>query len=123
MSTEIDPAEIEAGKTLALLSWVGMFVGIPLFLLPFLQRDNAFALFHAKQAAVVFGAAMVLFVALMAINVVTCGLGMILFPLLFAPLILAIDGLLKAINGRVEAPMFLGDLATNLMSGLQVEKK
>jgi uncharacterized membrane protein len=47
----LDPKEFEAGKTFALLSYLLSFVGIPFFAVPLITRDNDFALYHAKQAA------------------------------------------------------------------------
>ena len=109
-----DPDVIEKGKAFALLSWVGLLIGLPLFILPFLQNDNAFASFHARHALATFVASLVLAVAFLAIYVVTCGLGMLLFPLLLVTLVPAIDGLVKAANGRAEAPLIIGPVTDAL---------
>ena len=47
-------------------------------------------------------------------ELVTCGLGMLLFPLLLVTLVPAIDGLVKAANGRAEAPLIIGPVTDAL---------
>lgn len=113
--------EIEAGKTFAILAWAGMLMGVPLFIVPLIQRDNAFALFHAKHAGTTFLASLVLVVGFMVIYVGTCGLGALMFPVLFLTLIPVIDGFVKAVNGKAEAPMLIGDFTDRLFGGLTVD--
>ena len=105
---------VESGKTMALLAWVGLLVGVPLFLIPFLQNDNAFATFHARHALATFVASLGLVVAWVVLYLGTCGLGIVLFPVLLITLVPTIDGLLKATSGRAEAPLLIGPITDAL---------
>ncbi|TVQ88392.1 MAG: hypothetical protein EA397_17110 [Deltaproteobacteria bacterium] len=116
---------VEQGKSMAILSWVGILVGLPLFLIPFLQDDNAFAMYHARHALTTFLASMVwsLLVvgAFLVCFYVTCGVGILAFPLVLIlvllPLLPAIDGLNKASNGRAEPPIGIGDVTAMIFPG------
>lgn len=113
-SAEFPPEVVESGKTMALLAWVGLLVGVPLFLIPFLQNENAFATFHARHALATFVASLGLVVAWVVIYIGTCGLGIVLFPVLLVTLVPTIDGLIKATSGRAEAPLIIGPLTDAL---------
>jgi uncharacterized membrane protein len=119
----VSPEEIEAGKTMATIAWVGMFTGLPLFIIPLAQRDNAFAFFHAKHAALVYIIAMIIAVVVMVISVITCGMGTPLMVLLFLTLVPTIDGLIKAINGKMEDPLITGGFTEQLFGGLKLDAK
>jgi hypothetical protein len=105
---------VESGKTMALLARVGLLVGVPLFLIPFPQNDNAFATFHARHALATFVASLGLVVAWVVLYLGTCGLGIMLFPVLLITLVPTIDGLVKATSGRAEAPLLIGPLTDAL---------
>jgi len=120
---EMIPAEtIENGKSMALVAWIGLLVGLPLFIIPFVQNDNDFATYHARHALVAFVIALlwstVLIVAFLMFAIVTCGFGYVLFPIVFLllllPLIPVVDGLIKAANGKVEPPLAIGELTGRL---------
>lgn len=114
-----DPGTIEQGKTLAYLSYASYFVGLPIWLIPIIQKDNAFSLYHAKQAGASYilgmGAAMIIGV----IAVVTCGLGAVLFPLALFPLITSIHGLILVSNGEVREPALVFGLGDKLFTSIQ----
>lgn len=114
-------AEIEAGKSMALISWLSMLVGLPLWIIPMVQRDNAYALYHAKHAGMAFIASMVVALVVVMLNFVTCGALFFLVPLLFVTWVPVIDGLIKAINGRVEPPIIVGAFTDKLFGGLTVD--
>lgn len=46
--------EVEAGKLMALLSYVFNFLAFPFFLIPLLMKDNPFSLYHARQSMMVW---------------------------------------------------------------------
>lgn len=111
--------DIKKGKDMAVLSWAGLVVGIPLFIIPFLQNESEFALFHARQALVAFVLSLLWSFLVIAVFLfivfITCGFGYLLFPvfliLAMLPLIPVIDGLIKASNGRAEGPVGIGDIS------------
>lgn len=102
----------EAGKPMALLSHSSVFLGLPLFIIPMMQRDNAFALQHAKAAAVNY----IAFMVAVAFTVVTCGLG---FPLILGVYIPMIIGVVNAVNGELAGSWAWGGTGERLFRGLQ----
>ena len=112
----------ETGRVWAVASYASFFVGLPLFIGPLLLRNDAFALHHAKQAAVAWGALLAggavvaLFVSML--SFFTCGIGGLLgwpaaalVPLW--PIVIAAHGTLLAATGDRGCPVGtfgLGDL-------------
>jgi len=86
-------SEVEQGKTMAIFCHLSVLFGLPIFIVPFIQRDNDFALHHAKAATVTF----VSMLAALTLTVLTCGLA---FPLLFLAYVPAIVGIVQASNGQ-----------------------
>jgi hypothetical protein len=99
--------DVESGRTLALLSHLGIIFGLPLFIIPLITRDNALSLHHAKAAAANFIFMMIAAV----VTFVTCGLG---FPLLFLPWVFAIVGMVNASGGKEAGPWGLGTLGESV---------
>lgn len=114
--------EIEAGKTMALLSWLSGLVGLPLWIIPMVQRDNAFALYHAKHAAMTFILQIGLVVIYVVLATITCGMLGILFPIIFLAWIPMIDGIIKATGGRTDPPLIVGGLTDMIFGGLTVDE-
>ncbi len=119
---------------LAVMSYGGLFLGLPLGILPMIQRDDAFALFHAKQSMVIvlqFVLLIVLymgcFAASFAAFFVTCGMSnfltvplLMLFAIFFLlPGVPALHGLILAGNGEMTAPIGTFGLAGLLFGGLE----
>jgi uncharacterized protein len=119
----------EQGKLWAILSYAGFFVGLPLALVPLIARDDPYALRHAKTATAVWLGAFALSIALVmlyaVISVVTCGIGAVLFPMLFLPapwaVIVAIHGLVLALNGAWEEPIGGFGLGETLFGSIDVK--
>lgn len=98
------PPEIEEGKTLAAVGYIGI-----LFLVPLLaKKDNEFCQFHGKQGAVLFGAevigAIVLVILSAILNIVPCAGAVISLVLWLAYVVcafgLSIWGLVMALKGE-----------------------
>lgn len=108
-----EPPATDQGKLWAALSYGGFFLGFPLGVIPLIQRDDAFALYHAKHATAVwlavFVASTVLGVLLTIVSAVTCGFGALLFPLVLLPvpwaMVVGIHGLLLTMNGEWKEPI------------------
>lgn len=99
----MDGKEIEEGKAFAVLSYALSFFGIPFFLVPLVMRNNAFALYHAKQCLLLWlgGIAVVAVTLLLSVICIGLILGPVLGVLL---LVLCILGLINAIKG-IAAPI------------------
>ncbi|MEQ1572359.1 MAG: hypothetical protein ABMA64_42445, partial [Myxococcota bacterium] len=98
----------------AILSYGSFFFGIPLGIVPIVQRDDPYALRHAKTATAVWlismGLGVVLFMVYLGISFATCGMGsLFVFPMLVLPvpwvMTVAIHGLVITMNGQWDEPM------------------
>lgn len=105
---------VEDGKPMAVLSHMSILFGLPIFLIPIIRRDNAFALHHAKSAMVVF----LLFILAFVASFATCGLAVPLALLLYVP---AIVGVVHAARGESAGPWALGHLGERLLD-LEVDE-
>jgi hypothetical protein len=120
--------EIRKGKAWAFLSYLSMILGVPLFAVPLLLRDNEFALQHAKWA----GSAYVGFVAALVggavlsavVSFVTCGIlspAVALSLLAFLFFVPALQGAIAALEGRVDEPIIVGEIAELLFDHISVK--
>jgi len=113
------PEDVEQGKALAI---VGYLVS-PLWIIPLLQRDNAFALFHAKQAMIYTIFMGILGAIISVVSLVTCGFGAILaiaiFPFMY-PWIMAI---VYAAQGQYKPMPWIGFLADKYFAGMVADKR
>jgi uncharacterized membrane protein len=113
------PEDIEQGKIWALLGYLIS----PLWVVPLIQRDNAFALFHAKQALVYNIVMFVVCTILGVITAVTCGFGAILylgiFPLMY-PWVMAI---VYSAQGQYRPMPWMGQLADKYFASIVADKR
>jgi len=108
-----ESADIEQNKVMAVLAYLG-----PLVLVPILTaKDSKFAKFHANQGLVLFICSIVYWIALMFISFVLYSisdyLGIfvhILRLLNIAFLVLAILGIVNAINGQAKELPVIGKI-------------
>lgn len=116
----ITAVEIEEGKTMAALCHAANVFGIPLWVLPlFIQKNNAYAIFHAKQAAAGSVVYWVGWVIVSIIGSLTCGVGLIF------GLALPIIGIWPAIwawNGQVKRLPLIGDTAADIFKNIHADK-
>jgi len=115
---KILPPEIDEGKTLAAIGYLGI-----LFLVPLLaKKENKFCQFHGKQGAVLFGleviGAIVLVILSVVLSFVPCGRGVISLVLWLAfwvcALGLSIWGLVMALKGEYWKMPVIAPLAEKL---------
>jgi len=110
--------EVEEGKTLAAIGYLGI-----LFLIPLLaKKENKFCQFHGKQGAVLFGFEIVGIIVLVILGIIlgklTC-VGGILTSILWLAFwivsaILAIWGLIMALKGQYWKMPVLGGIAEKI---------
>jgi len=118
-TSEYPLEDVEKGKLLAVLSYVIS----PLWIVPLIQRDNAFSLFHAKQAMILNIVGLAVWLIIMVISVVTCGIGGFLG---FAAVVLLypwIMGVVASANGKYEAVPWFGGLADKYLSNMIADKR
>lgn len=106
----VDPQEIESGKMFAILSYVLSFVGLPFFIIPLIQKDNSFSLYHAKQVLMLWIAGAIIGVASAILTVICIGpvLGAVAGVALF---VFAIMGLMAAAKGEMKPLPLIGKMA------------
>jgi uncharacterized membrane protein len=111
------------GRMWAYVSYLSPIVGIPLFLVPILQRNDDFALYHAKNAAMIYVLGFVIVMAVMITSVLTCGVTSFCFPLAFLTYIPLIHGFILVSNDERKEPFGLFGLPDLLLKKLQVDEK
>jgi uncharacterized membrane protein len=122
MTEQTDVVEVsETGRILAAASHVSVFIGVPLFLLPMITRDDAFALYHARQAALVSIGMLISVLLLVAFSIVTCGFGTIAGPLLMVWYVPAVLGLLDVLGNRQKPIPLIGGFAEQLFSFVELK--
>ncbi len=110
-TAEFDPKDIEANKVMALLSYLGILVLVPIFG----AKNSKFTRFHANQGLILCIAAIIYGVV---VNILTSILIAIswrlasvagLFSLVgFAFLVWAVIGILNSLNGKAKELPFIG---------------
>lgn len=118
---------MESGKTMAILSYVLLLVGIPLCILPLFTKENPFSLYHAKQAMMVWLASLAGFVALLVLSPLACFCAP-LFPVLalglgLGLLVLTIFGIIAAVKPAVQPVPVIGEWAERLFRGVQMQPR
>jgi uncharacterized membrane protein len=95
-------------RTQAMLCWVlSIFIGFisPLIFMLTSGKEKAFVYANAMQCLTMM---LLLWVVLIAITIVTCGIGAVLY---IVPLIFSILGAVSANNGKIYEPPITGPLA------------
>ncbi|MBN2193064.1 MAG: hypothetical protein JW751_09630 [Polyangiaceae bacterium] len=110
------PEDVEAGKLWALLG----YVITPLWIVPLIQRDNAFALFHAKQMLAFSIACVVATIPISIVGTITCGIGFVLYLPLIYPWFM---GILYSVQGQYRAMPWFGFIAEKYLEGIQADKR
>lgn len=115
--------DAQDGKVLALLSYIFGIVA----LVPLIQRNNAFALYHAKQVLTLFIAVIVAQIALIIVGIVltAVGLGLVGVILYFGFFIvvlgLVIIGVLNSWNCRARPLPIIGAFGERIFGGITVK--
>lgn len=110
MTTDLVPHERQPvitaeSRMMALLGYLSLLIGLPLFILPLAMRKDAFAMYHARQAGALFVISLFEGVLFALITLMTCGIGVILLPILFLPWIGAAHGVYLVLTDRQEEPV------------------
>lgn len=108
----------DQGKFQAIASYLSLLTGWPLFLWPLVVRDDAFGLQHGKWAGALYVGYLASVFAFVLFSVVTCGMGSVLFFLIFLWWIPAAMGVMAVLNGKLEPPFGAEPLASNLFGSI-----
>lgn len=118
------PREVEAGKVLAVLSYVLNFLRIPFFFVPLVMRNDRFSLYHAKQCLGLWLMFICVAAGLAILTFVTCGVGAVVtFPsfvaLIVGAIVLDVIGLVHAAGGECKPIPIIGPAAERWFKGIQ----
>jgi uncharacterized membrane protein len=107
----VSAKEIEEGKVLAILSYI-----IPILcIVPLIQKNNAFSLYHAKQVLLLVIAGIVTSL----VNVIPC-LGQIVWLIVaLALLVFGVMGLIAAVKGEMKPIPLIGKFAEDWFKGIK----
>jgi uncharacterized membrane protein len=107
----MSPQDIESGKTMAILSYIPIaLIGPIVSIISLAQGNNAFSVFHARQALTLYVAWIILAVCCIPLLFICIG-----FPLLIAVqlagLVFCILGLVNASSGQCKRLPLIGGFA------------
>ncbi len=108
------PEEIEKGKVLALIGYIVWIVA----LVPLIQKDNRFALYHAKQVLTHFCCLLPCFL-LFAIPFVNCVAGPVV---MLANITMIVFGIINVVNNRMKPLPVIGKFGEKWFAGIQVKQ-
>lgn len=111
-------ADMEEGKTFAILSYALSLIGLPFFLVPLIMRNNEFSLYHAKQTLVIWLAGIAVSLVGSILSVVCIGIIILLGGWIFL-LVLAVMGLMNAIKGEAKPVPAIGKWGEDWFKGLK----
>lgn len=117
----VSAKEAEDGKIFALLCYIIMIFSI----VPIIQRDNAFSLYHAKQGLILLIAAIVGNIALTIVWIVLGIVGLdivgtiLSLAFMVAVIALIVIGAMNAWNGRQRPLPVIGPFGEKLFKGMK----
>ncbi|MBX2800658.1 MAG: hypothetical protein KTR31_23460 [Myxococcales bacterium] len=118
------------GKMWALVSYGSFFLGLPLGVIPMLQRDDPYALHHGKIATSVWLVTMLVMVGSFVITfpLAFCTMGLstiVTVPLtmlfLLWPLVVTVHGIVLTLNGDWSEPIGAMGLGDRFFSSIDVK--
>ena len=112
------PADTQEGKVFAILSYALSFVSLPFFLVPLIMRNNAFALYHAKQSLMIWLAGIAVSIVSIILTAICIGpiLGLVGGVFL---LVLNVMGLVNAAKCEAKPLPLIGKWAEDWFKGIQ----
>ena len=118
----ITPEEVESGKVFAILCYALGFIAIPFFILPLVMRDNEFSLYHSKQVMILWLLGIAGYITGVLLFVICIG-PFIMLGVGILSLILAIIGLINAINGEAKPLPIIGKWGEQWFAGVKKVSK
>jgi uncharacterized membrane protein len=110
-TSPVDAKEVEEGKVFAILSYV-----IPFFVLvPLIQRNNAFSLYHAKQCLIIW----LIAIAASIVGVIPCLGWIVCLVVWVALLVFSVMGLINAVKGLAKPLPLIGKWGEEWFKGLK----
>jgi uncharacterized membrane protein len=116
---QLAPQEIDSGKTMAILSYIPIaLVGLIVSIISLVQKNNAFALYHAKQALTLYICAFAGALVCLPLCFVCIGIPLMIVVQVGA-LVLCILGIINASSGACKPLPVIDKLAVKFFGGIQ----
>ena len=113
---EFPQEDIAGGKIFAILGYLCCIF----WLIPIIKKDNAFSLFHAKQALGLFIISIVLNIISQVLTAVHASIGGIVGLVVgLVVLVFMIIGIIKAATGKYETLPVFGEMVAGWFKGMQ----
>lgn len=109
----------QESRIFAALSYASVMTGLPLFIIPLVQKTDAYAMFHARHAAVAYIGLFASWFLYFGLSIVTFGFGSCCFPIMFLAWIPAIHGILLAISDKEQEPIGTFGIAPRLFGAIE----
>jgi hypothetical protein len=113
----------EEGRLWACISYASVFTGLPLFLLPLVQRRDEFAIHHAKQAAEAYIWFLACITGYIVLSLATCGIGTLCFPIVLFPYVPMIHGMILAVNNEWRAPIGILGMGDSMLANVRADRR
>jgi uncharacterized membrane protein len=114
---QLSKQEIDSGKTMAILSYIP-FIGLIVSIVSLSQKDNAFSLYHAKQALTLCICALVAFLVCRLLFFLYIGF-LLMIAVQVAALVLCVLGIMNANSGQCKPLPLIGQFADNWFGKIQ----
>lgn len=116
---QLSQQEIEGGKTMAILSYIPIaLVGLIVAIISISQKNNAFSLYHAKQALTLYICAIAGALVCMPLCFICIGVPL-LIAVQLAALVLCILGIVNASSGQCKPLPLIGPFADKWFGKIQ----
>lgn len=128
-SAGVSGKELEEGKLFAILGYVLNIFGLPFWIAPLVMRNNEFALYHAKQAAFLWiagvllgiGGVVIFLVVAMVLGPLACLVQVAIGLLGLGMVILNVLGLVNAITAKAVPLPLVGGMALNMFKSVTMK--
>jgi uncharacterized membrane protein len=119
VTPELPQQEIDSGKTMAVLAYIPVaMIGLIVSIVVLVQKNNAYALYHAKQALTLFIVTLVACLACTPLLFICIGI-----PLLIAveigAIVLCVIGIVNASSGKCKPLPLIDKFATKMFGNIQ----
>ena len=116
---QLSKQEIDSGKTMAILSYIPIaFIGLIVAIISLSQKNNAFSLYHAKQALTLYICALVGALVCFPFCFICIGIPL-LIAVQVAGLVLCVLGIMNASSGQCKPLPLIGQFADKWFGKIQ----
>lgn len=117
--SQIPQSEVDSGRMMAILSYIPVaMIGLIVAIIVVVQKNNAFSLYHGKQALTLFIISFICNLICLPLFFICIGIPL-LIAVGVASLVLCIIGIINASSGQCKPLPMIGGLAEKWFGGIQ----